>query len=184
MKIPTLETERLILRPISMDDVPDIQKLFNHWDIVKFTRAPWPLPENAAQTNMREKTLPAMKAGKQLSWAITLKNSKEMIGRIDYRLHDGQKPDRGFFMGIPFQGKGYMTEAVIATQDYMFFEFGLNELIVENASSNAGSRRIKEKTGAEYLELKDSVCGHLGDKTEVWRITKESWQEARKKLIR
>ncbi|MCB1531273.1 MAG: GNAT family N-acetyltransferase [Alphaproteobacteria bacterium] len=165
-----------------MDDVSDIQKLFNHWDIVKFTRAPWPLPENAALMNMRDKTLPAMEEGKQFSWAITLKESGEFMGRVDYRLYDGQKPDRGFFMGIPFQGKGYMTEAVMVTQDFMFFEYGLEVLIVKNALSNEASRKIKQKTGAEYVGVEDDTCGHLGDKTEVWKVTREGWERARSLL--
>jgi hypothetical protein len=46
-----LETKRLILRPLRMDDADQTQRLFPYWDVVKFLNAkiPWPYPPDAEQ---------------------------------------------------------------------------------------------------------------------------------------
>lgn len=183
MKTPILETERLILRPISLDDAPALQKYFNEWEIIKYLHAPWPYPDDGAVSHLRDQTLPAMDKGKQIAWAITLKKTEDFIGRIDYRFYEDKEPDRGFWIAIPFQGRGFMTEAVAASQDYIFYEYGLERFVVKNLQSNIGSRRVKEKTGAIFKKLQPKSCSHhLDEPTEIWEVTKESWEAARKKL--
>lgn len=51
MVTPELETERLILRPLSSEDAVQIQHVFPRWEIVRYLVAsvPWPYPDNAAQ---------------------------------------------------------------------------------------------------------------------------------------
>ena len=73
------------------------------------------------------------------------------------------------------QGNGYMTEAVIAVNDWVFQYSDLDELIVKNVVSNHASRRVKEKTGATFVRtIVESY--HNGDsESEVWRIRKEDW---------
>ena len=48
---PTLQTERLILRPLAMSDAPAIQRHFNNWNIIQHLAqvVPWPYPENGAE---------------------------------------------------------------------------------------------------------------------------------------
>jgi len=62
MKTPALETERLILRPLTLDDAPAIQKYFNDWHIIKnLSKAvPWPYPANGAENFIKENALPRM----------------------------------------------------------------------------------------------------------------------------
>lgn len=183
MKTPILETRRLILRPITLDDAPAIQKHFAHWEIIKFTQAPWPYPENGAEENMRDMTLPALKEGRQISWALTMphsENANELIGRIDYRFQDGFT-DRGFWIALHLQGQGLMKEAVIATQDYMFLECGLEQLTVKNSKSNAASHKLKEHLGGIYIGEEGNCC-HMDEPAEVWEVTKENWLAAREKI--
>lgn len=182
MKIPTLKTERLILRAYGVDDILAIQEYFDNWAIVKYTGAPWPYPKDGAKTNMIEHTLPNIAAGKAIGWAITspdVKRHDGFIGRIDYRFHE-HEIDRGFWLAIPFQGKGYMTEAVIATQDYMFFEHGLDKFTVRNTQSNSKSYRIKEKTGATFMGKEQQSCSpHIDEPADLWEVTRENWAKIR-----
>ena len=76
MKTPTLETERLILRPISLDDTPAVQEHINNWNIVRYINAPWPYPDDGALTHTQE-LLQAEEAGNQLIWTVVLKETKE-----------------------------------------------------------------------------------------------------------
>jgi [ribosomal protein S5]-alanine N-acetyltransferase len=172
---PTLETERLILRPLELGDAERIQELFGQWEIVRLlnARVPWPFPEGGALENIRDTALPGIERGEQWDWTLRLKTGPEtIIGRIGLYLGEN---NRGFWMGLPWQGKGLMTEAVIAVTDYWFEVLGFPVMRVPKAVENVGSRRISEKTGMRVVEMKESeyVSGRLP--TEVWEITAEEW---------
>jgi ribosomal-protein-alanine N-acetyltransferase len=174
--VPTLETERLILQPLELGDAERIQELFDHWEIVEFlnARVTWPLPPDSALTHIRDHALPAMDSGEEWHWTLRLRTEPELIiGRISLSLGEN---NRGFWMGLPWQGRGLMTEAVVAVNDFWFDVLGLAVLRVPKATANVGSRRISEKTGMRVVETKESdyVCGRLP--TEVWEITADEWR--------
>jgi [ribosomal protein S5]-alanine N-acetyltransferase len=173
---PVLETERLILRPLELVDAEQVQELFAQWEVVRLlnARIPWPFPEDGALMNIRDTALPAMERGEQWDWTLRLKESPDkIIGRIGLYLREN---NRGFWMGLPWQGRGLMTEAVIAVTDYWFDVLEFPVLRAPKAVENAGSRRISEKMGMRVVEVKDSdyVGGRLP--TEVWEITAEEWR--------
>lgn len=181
MKTPTLKTERLILEPINEKHILAIQEYFDDWEIIKNTQAPWPYPKDGAKTNMKE-VLKKVSEGKQIAWAIRLPSIKKhdgFIGRIDYRFSEKEN-DRGFWMARSFQGNGYMTEAVVATQDYVLLERGIESFTVRNTKSNKASYRIKEKTGAAYIKEEQKPCStHINEPVDVWEVTRENWAKIR-----
>ena len=63
--IPTLETRRLILRPLELADAERTQQLFPQWEIVKHlaARFPWPFPPDGALIYFRDDALPAIARG-------------------------------------------------------------------------------------------------------------------------
>ena len=178
--LPTLETERLVLRPLKLEDAEHIQELFAHWEIVRLlnARVPWPFPEHGALENIRDTALPAVERGEAWDWTLRLKTDPEtIIGRIGLYLGEN---NRGFWMGLPWQGQGLMTEAVIAVTDYWFEVLEFPVLRVPKAVENVGSRRISERTRMRVVEVKESeyVSGRLA--TEVWEVTAEEWRAWRR----
>lgn len=80
-----LETARLILRPLELADADQAQKLFAHWEIVRFLnpQVPWPYPPDGSLTYFRDVALPAIARGEQWTWTLRLKtNPEQMIGLI------------------------------------------------------------------------------------------------------
>jgi ribosomal-protein-alanine N-acetyltransferase len=181
MRAPTLKTERLVLRPPRLEDAPSIQEHFAHWEIIQHlsTGVPWPYPENGAQEFL-EKRLEYEKQNEDLMWAITERGrEEELIGFIDYMAEDSGGGNRGFWLGQPWHGRGYMTETVYAMQDHLFFDLGLKRIVVGNATDNPVSRRVKEKTGARYLETVPFVHRNGCTESEMWEVTRESWAKHR-----
>ena len=177
-----LETERLILRPLMLEDAPRTQELFPHWEIVKYLNAivPWPYPEGGALAFYRDVALPAMERGQSWHWTLRLKESlAEHIGSIG--LMRPENNNRGFWLGLEWQGRGLMTEAVAAANDYWFDVLGFRVLRAPKAVKNVASRRISEKTGMRMIgtEMRDYVSGRL--LSEIWEITAEEWREWRAK---
>ena len=97
---PDLETEQLILRPLTLEDAPAAQLLFPHWEVVRCLnkKVPWPYPEDGALTYYRDVELPAIERGEHWTWAIRLKGGPHhMIGSIG--LMNGESANRGFWLG-------------------------------------------------------------------------------------
>jgi len=180
MSIPTLETERLILRPLELADAAATQRLFPHWEIVRHMSAvvPWPYPPDGALTFYRDVALPAAAAGHAWHWTLRLRGAPdEMIGLIN--LKRGGDNNRGFWIGLPWQRRGLTTEACIAVTDYWFDTLGEAVLRVPKAIDNIASRRISERSGMRVIatEIHDLVSGP--QPCEVWEITREEWRRYR-----
>ncbi|MGQ0527515.1 MAG: GNAT family N-acetyltransferase [Alphaproteobacteria bacterium] len=184
MKTPVLETERLILRPVTLHDAPAIQKYFNNWNIIQHlsTIVPWPYPDDGALTYLRDMVVPAVEKGMNYTWAITIKGDPECVGLIGFEINDNpQNGNRGFWLGEHLHGHGYMSEAVTATNDFIFFELEIERFIVVNAITNLRSRRVKEKTGAVFIGM-THLPHHNGiAESEKWEVTRAGWEMVRKK---
>jgi ribosomal-protein-alanine N-acetyltransferase len=176
--IPELQTTRLLLRPLAIEDAEQIQKLFPRWEIVKYLNAvvPWPYPPDGAEHFVREIALPEMARGVSWFWSIRPKTALEqLIGVIS--LTTKPAGNRGFWLGQKWQGKGLMTEACDAVTDYWFEELRQPVLSVPKAIANEASRRISVKQGMRIVsrEERDYVGGRLP--SETWEITAEEWRK-------
>ncbi len=180
--LPVLQTNRLLLRPLELADAEQAQILFPQWEIVRFlnSRVPWPYPPDGALTHYRDIALPAMDRGEQWHWTLRLKDTPDqLIGCI--ALMSGEENHRGFWLGLPWQGKGLMSEAADVVTDFWFDTLEFPILRVPKAALNTASRRISQKQGMRVIatEEREYVCGLL--KTEIWEITAEEWRALRKK---
>lgn len=175
-----METARLILRPLALSDAEQIQELFPHWEIVKHLNniVPWPYPADGALRFLHDVALPAMERGDKWVWSLRLKTAPEqLIGLIE--LSRGET-NRGFWLGLPWQRRGLMSEATVPVNDFWFDVLGFPVMRVPKAIANVASRRISEKNGMRViaLEEKDYVSGRLP--TEIWELTAEDWRRVRK----
>ena len=181
---PELETDRLILRPLQLSDAPRTQQLFPEWEIVRFLNAavPWPFPPDGAFEYYRDAALPAVEREDEWNWTLRLKSDPEQhIGAIN--LSRGDLDNRGFWLGLPWQGRGLMTEAVVAVNDFWFNTLGFKVLRVPKAIANITSNRISEKTGMRVVAAfeKNYVCGRLP--SQLWELTGEQWRRKRNRVL-
>jgi RimJ/RimL family protein N-acetyltransferase len=177
----SLETKRLLLRPLQLADAEQIQILFSQWEIVRYLTAlvPWPFPADAAYKYIRDKTLPAIERGEEWHWSLFLKTAPEqLIGCVG--LHAKDDDNRGYWIGLPWQRQGLMSEACDAVTDYWFNVLKFAVLRVPKAAANIASKRISEKQGMRLVATveHDYVCGRLP--AEIWEITAEEWRSRKK----
>ena len=182
---PSLETERLLLRPLQLEDAEQTQPLVAQWEVVQFLNAivPWPYPADGAHSYYSNVALPAVERGDEWAWTLRLKPSPDkIIGALS--LTRGEDDNRGFWLAPTWQNRGLMTEAVIAANDFWFDVLGFTRLRVPKAVANIASRRISEKTGMRIIatEERDFVSGRLP--SEIWEITADEWHAFRAKKRR
>ena len=178
MTIPVFETARLILKEVTLANADSYQKYFNDYEIISqlAVGVPWPYPEDGAKNFIERYILPNQ--GKdQWVWGLFLKtNPSELIGVIDL-WRPGHPEHRGFWLGRPFWGQGFMSEAVIPITDYAFDFLGFETLIFANAVGNEKSKRLKEKSGARFLRIEPAqFINPAYTQNEIWELTKEQWQ--------
>jgi ribosomal-protein-alanine N-acetyltransferase len=140
---------------------------------------PWPYPENGVAEFFKHVLLPHQGASRW-TWAIRLKsNPVEIIGCVDL-WREGRPENRGFWLGKKFWGQGYMTEAVEPVMDYAFNSLEFESLVFANALGNTRSRRVKEKTGARFVDVRPVSCVDPEyTQQEVWTLSKDDWIEFR-----
>jgi RimJ/RimL family protein N-acetyltransferase len=169
-------TSRLLLCPLELADAEQIQGIFPRWEIVRHLQkiVPWPYPEDGARQFIKGIALPLAERGEAWHWTLRLKSVPgQLIGVINLRR--GERNNRGFWLGMDWQGKGLMSEACEWANDYWFDKLGFPVLRVSKAIENVASRRISKKQGMRLVstEMGDYVCGRL--QSELWEITAEEW---------
>ena len=174
---PQLETLRLLLRPLELDDAVQLQKVFPQWEIVRYLAAvvPWPYPPDGAHKYIREMALPAIARGEAWQWTLRLKTQPDqIIGSIDLRVKENE--NRSFWLDPRWHRQGLMTEACDAVTDFWFETLKFPVLRSPKAVPNQASRRISEKQGMRLIatEERDYVSGRL--QSELWEVTAEEWR--------
>ena len=138
-----LETERLRLRAPRLEDA----KAIAHWAYDRriaenTTRIPHPYRVADA-----EAFIAASNQG-ELALLITLDD--EPIGACGLSQFEGPAPDLGYWLGAPYWGHGYATEAARAVIDHAFTELGYDALQAGARVTNPASRRVLEKCGFQW----------------------------------
>jgi ribosomal-protein-alanine N-acetyltransferase len=159
-----------------------MQALFPQWEIVRYltSEIPWPFPADGAVTHFRDVIQPAIERGECWQWTLRLKSAPDrIIGSIS--LETKTNDNRGFWIDIPRQRQGLMTEAVEVVTDFWFETLKFPVLRAPKAIANTASRRISEKQGMRVVavEERDYVSGRLP--AEIWEITAEEWRSRRSK---
>jgi len=168
-----------MLRPLALSDAPAIQRHFNNWNIIRNLAAvvPWPYPDDGAETFIRQH-FEKIAAGEEIhQWVLVLQaGDGEAIGNIHFRPRvDSPKGNRRFWLAEPYWNRGLMTEAITAVNDFAFRTLDIESFCVCNVASNAASRRVKQKTGAEFVGYIELLHHNGQSKAEQWKVTRENW---------
>jgi len=146
---PTLETQRLVLRPWTLGDAAALQELAGQREIADTTISiPHPCTEENAREWIAEKAQ-AFAERKGAGFGLELKETKQLIGAVglrEMRLEHGEA-ELGFWLGVLWWGKGYGTEAARAALRYGFAAIGLNRICAHHMVRNPASGRVLEKIG-------------------------------------
>ena len=144
-----IRTARLVLRPLRADDDARIFELIAHWDILRFLSAPpWPYEREHARMFVSARMQPDPDA---ITCVIT--HEGVLVGIIDAAIKPAgsAQPRRGYaigyWLGQPYWGRGYMSEAARAFIAHVFDVTGENMLYSGAVSENAASLRVQEKLG-------------------------------------
>jgi len=148
-EFPQLETDRLILREMTVDDVEFYFHHFNDSRIVEGSCHPGPENLEDAKEELERYCIKPFKEDRGVRWGIVRKGSKELIGTCGY--YDWNKTARraeiGYDLDPACWGQGIMTESLRAILEYGFERMELNRIQAVIDSKNARSIKLIWRLG-------------------------------------
>lgn len=147
---PTIETQRLTLRPFTSEDALAIYEYARH-EQVAATTATIPHPYRMEDAvSWIEQVKKHVAEGKVFNFGITVRKTNALIGAIDLRLEpDNALADMGYAIHPDHWNRGYVTEAAAALVRFGFETLGLNRIHAHHFATNPASGRIMEKIGMQ-----------------------------------
>lgn len=175
-----LETDRLILRPWKENDAESLFKYASHPDVGP--SAGW--PAHTSVENSREIIKNFL--SDQVTFAVVLKESNEPVGSVGLKLGNASKlgiketeGEIGYWIGVPYWGRGLIPEAVRKIMQYGFEVLNLKKIWCTCFSENIKSKRVQEKCGFKYHHTAYNTPSAVNGAVHAMHITyisKEEWQ--------
>ncbi|MGP4039789.1 GNAT family N-acetyltransferase [Gracilibacillus sp. D59] len=157
--LPTLETKRLFLRKVSLDDVHDIYAYGSNEEVSKFVT--WETHKSLDETQAFVQYILSLYKNNNIApWAIELKDTQKMIGTIDFVSWDTSQyiAEIGYVISQDYWGKGIVTEAAKEVIAFGFNHMELERIQAKCLVENIGSARVMEKAGMTFEgELRKAV---------------------------
>ena len=174
-----LETSRLLLRPWEDGDAEALYKYAK--DPAVGPIAGWP-PHTSVENSLE--VIRTIFCAPE-NYAVVLKRTGEPVGSIclmsgeavhTARMVPGEA-EIGYWIGVPYWGRGLMPEAVRRLLRHGFEDLGLQAVWCGYYDGNAQSRRVQEKCGFRYSHTEYGKSSPLGDvRTEHFtRLTRADW---------
>ena len=152
-----IETPRFVMRPWKLEDVEDI------WPYVSDPQFPrmmsWEAhKDRRVTTDYLQRQIDSLAAGTSVGWAI--EREGRAIGSIaldgirwEFRAWRIDRAELGYWLGAPYWGQGYMSEAALAATRFGFEVLGLHKITIGCVQGNVASQKIIEKLGYRFLAV-------------------------------
>ncbi len=178
----TLETQRLILRPYTLDDAKLVQLLAGDKEIAKTTLLiPHPYGDGEA-----EKWISTHKSSfekkESVTFAIVSKPDNLLIGGIGLTLTmNHERAEMGYWLGKDFWNQGFTSEAGKAVLDYGFEEFKLNRIDAHHFHNNPSSGKVLQKIGMKYEGRQAQYIKKWGEFLDIlmYGFLREDWEKSK-----
>ena len=139
---------------------------------------PHPYPEGRAEAWIRCQQAD-YQSGKHLNFAITLRETGAFVGSIGLSPKDDLlRAEVGYWVGVPFWGRGYTTEALNEMIRFGFDDFSLQRIFGIHFASNPASGRVMEKAGMTLEAFSKFGASRFGDLKDTFQraIVKPDWE--------
>lgn len=144
---PTLQTERLLLRPLSDDDSPELRTLFGDSEALEIWGGPL---DEAGVSAWIDRNVARYDRDGFGRCAVILRESGELVGDcglVRTEVEGSAEVELGWVTRRSHWGKGIATEAAAAWRDLAFGDLGLDRIVSMVSERNVASRRVAEKLG-------------------------------------
>lgn len=166
MKNLEIQTERLIIKPFTLDMAEDVSNNSKDEDNRRF------VPDEVFETKEEAKEIISFLIGQYTSeegpyvYPILLKNLTN-IGYVQLILLDDGTWELGYHIGKPYTKKGYATEAVKAFLPYILKKKNIHEIYGVCLEENVASKHVLMKCG--FKTIFEGIGDYQGEKRKIYK---------------
>lgn len=176
--LPTLSTGRLLLRPFHSSDAGAVQRLAGDPE-VSATALDLPFPFELQDAEAWIETHPeGFATSTHAVFAVTLSATGELVGAAGLAQEPGQgRASLGYWIGKPYWGRGYATEAAGAVVAFGFEGWGLQRIHADHLAGNRASGQVLRKLGMRREGVLRSHVIHRGEVHDLalYGILRSEW---------
>jgi [ribosomal protein S5]-alanine N-acetyltransferase len=148
------ETERLILRPMSLEDAEFILDLYNRPKFIQFIGDRNLKTISDAENYIKNRFLPQIERLGYGNYLMLTKEGNHKIGGVGIFEREGlDVVDIGFSLLDEFEGKGYAYEAALKIKSVGMDDFGLKKISAITTKDNFSSQKLIEKIGLKFQKF-------------------------------
>ncbi len=146
---PVLETDRLILRPLTVEDAEDLQEWLPDPDLYTY----WGRPAHKKELNPKEMFVDPRphikrKPSADFEWGIVLKSTAKVIGEVSiFEIENSRMAKVAYRLSKSYWRNGLTTEALKAAVEFCFTNTEIQRLWTDVDARNTASGRVLEKCG-------------------------------------
>lgn len=170
-----------MLRPFTLDDAPDVAELAGHPEVAATTlHIPHPYELSAAESWIRMHHT-WWNTGELANFAVALRESGALVGAIGLVPNARHaNAEMGYWVGRPYWGRGYATEAAREVVGFGFRELGLHRVHAHHFSRNPASGKVLLKAGMRHEgRLREHVRkGDAFEDVETYGILRSEFTDA------
>jgi ribosomal-protein-alanine N-acetyltransferase len=158
-----LETERLRLRPLALDDLDAMASLYADPEVMRYLGVGKPMSRADSERSV-QRMVRSWEVDGFGQFAVERKEDGTLVGRCGFLVWDAAtltttteseatgptELEVGYALGRPYWGQGYATEAARAVRDHALGPMGRTRLIAFIRHDNVRSRRVAEKLGMRH----------------------------------
>ncbi|MFD5872260.1 GNAT family N-acetyltransferase [Streptomyces sp. NPDC060322] len=145
----SISTDRLVLRPFDMADVPAYIEMMNDELVVAWTEAPHPYTQVDAERWVRRIAPAERSQGNGIVFAVTEFLTQRLVGSVRLLNTDRRTlATEVRYITAPWaRGEGYATEAVLALAEWLFRDQGFERIELRTPAGNTASQQVAQKLG-------------------------------------
>ena len=184
MTLQRMESERLVLRPLTFEDLDELLPFHSDPEVVRFI--PWPVRDRDQVIEWLHKAVEftdLANEGDYLALAIVSKDSDQVIGQVNamYRSTLNQTAEIGYVINPQFGSQGFASEAAIALVDALFDSGKFRRVIARLDARNDASVRLLERINfrREAHHLEDDFFKEEWTSTYIYAVLKSEWESLR-----
>lgn len=155
----TLESERLMLRPFAFDDAKQVQLLAGDKRVSEMTsNIPHPYHDGIAEQWICTHR-PSYNTDGSMAYAIIDKANDTLMGAISLVFRSPDEAELGYWLGVPYWGLGYATEATQSLLEFADKESTVKTITARHLTHNDASRNVIVKCGFRFIEERTDSLG-------------------------
>ncbi len=155
-----LLAENLVLRPFTVEDAPTIQELAGDERIADTTASiPYPYPDGEAERWL-DRLHHETESGETLAYAITEIEGGEVLGCVSLMHMANGEGELGYWVGVPYWGRGMATRAARSLVAHGFEVLGLRRIQARVLSRNPASGKVLLRLGFIHTGNEPTICGY------------------------